>query len=81
MEVNAIINWTCQFPPQGLLGVIFVYYPNCNRTLSDLANRADPNQMSLSEASDLGLHCSPTARKKNTAKPIWVSFTLYLSGL
>ena len=62
MEVNAIINWTCRFTPQGLLGVIFVYYPNCNRTLSDLANLADPNQMSLSEASDLGPHCSPTAR-------------------
>ena len=81
MEVNAIINWTLSIPPQGLLGVIFIFYPNCKRTLSDLANRADPDQMSLYEASDLGPHCSPTSRKKNTAKPIWVSFTLYLSGL
>ena len=46
-----------------MLGGIFQFYSNFNRTLQ--ANSRDPDQMLRSRASGLGLHYLPTSHKKD----------------
>ena len=60
-EFLTVINWTSSFPFEGLLGGIFHFYSNFNRTLckQTLENDQTPS-------SDLGLHCLPMSHKKET---------------
>ena len=70
MEFPIIINWNSPFPFQGLLGCMFRFYQNSNRTFCK-KNSGDPDQTPRSAASDLGLHCLSMSHKKD-ARLIWV---------
>ena len=51
------------FPFEGLLGGIFYFYSNFNRTFCQQS--VDPDQTPHSAVSDLGLHCLPMSHKKD----------------
>ena len=72
MEFPILINWTSPFPFEGLLGGIFHFYSNLNRTFCEQKVHGDPDQAPHSAASDLGLHCLPMSHKKD-ARLIWAN--------
>ena len=73
MEFLTLINSTGPFLLKGLLGSIFHFYSNSNRTFCEqTVETLITIQMRHSAASDLGLHCLPMSHKKG-ARLIWVN--------
>ena len=58
MEFPILIHWSSPFPFKGLLGGIFHFYSNFNRTVYKLTVDT------LNAASNLGVHCSPICPTK-----------------
>ena len=63
-----LISGTSPFPILGVLGAIFL------QILIEhfVANSGDPDQTRQYAVSDLGMHCLPISRKKDT-RLIWVN--------
>ena len=71
MDPSILINWTSPFPNLRVSGVLF-FFLFYFKQMFLLANSQDPDQTLCSAASDLGLHCLPMSRKRNT-RLIWVN--------
>ena len=67
MDMPTISSKTSTFPILGVLGGIFFFFPNFNRTFC----KQDPDHTAY-VVSDLGLHCLPMSHKKD-ARIIWVN--------
>ena len=63
MVFPILINLTSPFPFQGMLGGIFHFYSNFNRTFCK-QTVGKPDQMPHFAVSDLVLHCLPMSHKK-----------------
>ena len=65
MNFPTLISRTAPFPILGVLGGIFHFYSNFDRTFCKQTCSGDTDQTPHSAVSDLGLHCLPVSHKKD----------------
>ena len=70
VDYSILINWTSPFLFLRVADVLFSFSSYFLEKFLQ-ANSEDPDQLQLSAASDLGLHCLPRSHKRD-ARVIWV---------